>query len=72
VEARDHGVEHEADVRPGGHDLSRIVPASGQLNALTARNGPIEAAQIAASMNSIAQHRASERQTPQLRPSPSE
>ena len=26
VEPRDHGVEHEADVRPGGGELSRIVP----------------------------------------------
>jgi hypothetical protein len=45
-------MEHEADVHPDGRYLSQIVPALDQLNALTVRSGPVEAAKIAASTNS--------------------
>jgi hypothetical protein len=65
-------MEHEADVRPGKHDLSQIVPAMRQLDALTPRNGLIEAAQIAASLDSTALRHATECQTPQSRPSPTD
>ena len=30
VETRDHGVEHKADVRPGGSDLSKIAPVAAR------------------------------------------
>ena len=39
VEPRDHGVEHEADVRPGGGELSRIVPFAIRFGAF-ARGKP--------------------------------
>src|SRR5665647_2122720 len=63
VEPRDDGVEHEADVRPGGRDLSRIVHPLGRWKTLAGRHRPIEAAKIAASSNSTALRRSTKRQT---------
>ena len=59
VEPRDHGVEHEADVRPGGCDLSQIVGIVRRLKTLTGHHRSIEATMGAADTNSPALRRAS-------------
>jgi hypothetical protein len=41
MEPRDHGVEHEADVRPGGGELSQIVPIAGRFGAFASGKASI-------------------------------
>jgi hypothetical protein len=51
MEPRDHGVEHQADVRPGGGELSQIVPFSRRFGACVRRAAVVVAIAEASTVN---------------------